>query len=34
MTLAAFLGVFVPMLAITNVLPVLPVALGILEELP
>jgi multiple antibiotic resistance protein len=33
-TLAAFLGVFVPMLAITNVLPVLPVALGILEELP
>jgi multiple antibiotic resistance protein len=29
-----FLGVFVPLLAITNVLPVLPVVLGVLEEIP
>ncbi len=34
MTAAELLGVFVPLLAITNVLPVLPVVLGILEELP
>lgn len=29
-----FFSVFLPMLAITNILPVLPVALGILEEVP
>jgi multiple antibiotic resistance protein len=34
MTGAELLGVFVPLLAITNVLPVLPVVLGMLEELP
>jgi multiple antibiotic resistance protein len=34
MTGAELLGVFVPLLAITNVVPVLPVVLGILEELP
>ncbi|MCB9615120.1 MAG: MarC family protein [Sandaracinus sp.] len=33
-TWTAFLGVFVPLLAITNVLPVLPVTLSILEDVP
>ncbi|MCB9601799.1 MAG: MarC family protein [Sandaracinus sp.] len=33
-TWTAFLGVFVPLLAITNVLPVLPVTLSILEGVP
>lgn len=34
MTVKELLDVFVPLLAITNVLPVLPVVLGMLEELP
>ncbi|MBX3249195.1 MAG: MarC family protein [Myxococcales bacterium] len=32
--LDAFIAVFVPLLAITNILPVLPIVLSILEELP
>ncbi|MCB9619643.1 MAG: MarC family protein [Sandaracinus sp.] len=34
MSWTSFLGVFVPLLAITNVLPVLPVTLSILEDVP